>query len=159
MARVGGDEFAILVEELDDNDDASRVADNIVAAMEQPFTLNGHDYFTTASIGIAIAPDHGEDIDVLTKNADIALKSGKDLGRNNYALFQPELSESVEEWIKLEPQLRKAISEKQFRLFYQPQMDRSGNNIIGAEALIRWQHPERDLYHRSTFSVLRKISA
>ncbi|MFT6471238.1 MAG: diguanylate cyclase (GGDEF)-like protein/PAS domain S-box-containing protein [Neptuniibacter pectenicola] len=145
VARVGGDEFAILVEELDDNDDASRVADNIVAAMEQPFTLNGHDYFTTASIGIAIAPDHGEDIDVLTKNADIALNQAKDLGRNNYALFQPELSESVEEWIKLEPQLRKAISEKQFRLFYQPQMDRSGNNIIGAEALIRWQHPERGL--------------
>ena len=145
VARVGGDEFAILVEELEDTIDASAVADKIVTAMEQPFVLNGNDYFTTASIGIALSPDHGEDIDVFTKNADIALNQAKDLGRNNYAFFQPELSESAEEWIKLEPQLRKAIKENQFRLFYQPQMDRRGNNIVGAEALIRWQHPEMGL--------------
>lgn len=107
--------------------------------------MNDNDYFTTASIGIALSPDHGEDIDVLTKNADIALNQAKDLGRNNYAFFQPELSESAEEWIKLEPQLRKAIKENQFKLFYQPQMDRSGNNIVGAEALIRWQHPDMGL--------------
>jgi len=158
IARIGGDEFAILVEELEHAADASAIADKIVDAMEQPFVLNGNDYFTTASIGIALAPDHGDDIDTLSKNADISLNQAKDLGRNNYAFFQPELSESVEEWIKLEPQLRKALLEKQFTLFYQPQMDSTGNNIVGAEALIRWIHPELGIVPPNQFlSIAEEI--
>lgn len=158
VARIGGDEFAILVEELEHAADASAIADKIVNAMEQPFVLNGNDYFTTASIGIALAPDHGDDIDTLGKNADIALYQAKDLGRNNYAFFQPELSESVEEWIKLEPQLRKALAEKQFTLFYQPQMDSTGRKIVGAEALIRWIHPEMGIVSPNQFlSIAEEI--
>lgn len=141
VARIGGDEFAILIEEIEHAADAAAVADKIVAAMEEPFQLNGKDYFTTASIGIALAPDHGDDLDTLTKYADIALNQAKDLGRNNYAFFQPELSETVEEWIKFEPELRKALTENQFVLYYQPQVDGDGTEIIGAEALIRWKHP------------------
>lgn len=151
VARIGGDEFAILVEGLGHAADASAIAEKIVNAMEQPFTLDGNDYFTTASIGIALAPEHGDDIDTLSKNADISVYQAKDLGRNNYAFFQPELSESVEEWIRLEPLLRKALTEEQFTLYYQPQMDSTGNTIIGAEALIRWEHPEMGIVAPNQF--------
>lgn len=141
IARVGGDEFAILVESQEHAADAASIADQVVSALEQPFELDGKTFFTTASIGVALAPDHGEDIDTLTKHADIALNQAKDIGRNNYAFFQPELSETVEEWIKLEPELRNALKQNHLSLHYQPQMDNSGANLIGAEALIRWKHP------------------
>ncbi|WP_415906060.1 EAL domain-containing protein [Neptuniibacter sp. QD72_48] len=158
LARIGGDEFAILLEELEHAADAATIADAIVEAMEQPFQLDGKDYFTTASIGVALSPDHGDDSDTVTKNADIALNQAKDSGRNNYAFFQPELSETVEEWIKLEPELRKAVAEKQFVLFYQPQMDATGEKIIGAEALIRWEHPEMGLMPPGQFlSIAEEI--
>ncbi|EAR62274.1 EAL domain-containing protein [Neptuniibacter caesariensis] len=151
LARVGGDEFAILVEELEHVSDAESIADRLVEAMEQPFTLDGKDYFTTASIGLALAPDHGDDIDTLTKHADIALNQAKDSGRNNFAFFQPELSETVQEWIKLEPELRKALAENQFQLHYQPQVDSTGTAIVGAEALIRWHHPEMGIIPPNQF--------
>ncbi|PIE25121.1 MAG: diguanylate cyclase [Neptuniibacter caesariensis] len=141
LARVGGDEFAILVEGLEHVSDAASIADKIVEVLEQPFNFNGKDFFSTGSIGIALAPDHGNDIDTLTKHADIALNQAKDRGRNNYAFFQPELSETVEEWIKLEPELRRAVSDNQFQLYFQAQVDNTGSHIVGAEALIRWQHP------------------
>jgi len=158
LARIGGDEFAILVEEIEHAADAAAIADEMVEIMEQPFELEGKEYFTTASIGIALSPDHGSDLDTLVKNADIALNQAKDSGRNNYAFFQPKLSETVEEWIKLEPQLRKAMAEEQFVLYYQPQMDKTGEKIIGAEALIRWQHPDMGLVPPGQFlSIAEEI--
>ncbi len=142
VARIGGDEFAVLVRSVAHAPDAEQVAQHIVGMMEAPFELNGRHYFTTTSIGIALAPDHGSDSEALLKHADMALYQVKGSGRNNYALYQPELTASVEEWITLEPALRTALEQQQFELYYQPQMNMTGEHILGAEALLRWQHPE-----------------
>jgi len=151
VARIGGDEFAVLVNTIAHAPDAEQVANHIVALMEEPFKLNGRNYFTTASIGIALAPEHGDNSDSLLKHADIALYGAKDRGRNNYAIYQRELTETVEEWVTLEPALREALQKNQLELYYQPQMDSEGQRIIGAEALIRWQHPEMGLISPGRF--------
>ncbi|WP_051560508.1 sensor domain-containing phosphodiesterase [Marinobacterium jannaschii] len=151
VARIGGDEFAVLVNTVAHAPDAEQVAKHIVALMEEPFKLNGRHYFTTASIGIALAPEHGDNSDSLLKHADIALYGAKDRGRNNYAFYQRELTRSVEEWVSLEPALREALQNNQLELYYQPQMDGEGQRIVGAEALIRWQHPELGLISPGRF--------
>ena len=151
VARIGGDEFAVLVNTVAHAPDAEQVANHIVALMEEPFKLDGRNYFTTASIGIALAPEHGDNSDSLLKHADIALYGAKDRGRNNYAFYQRELTRSVEEWVSLEPALREALQNNQLELYYQPQMDGEGQRIIGAEALIRWQHPELGLISPGRF--------
>lgn len=141
LARIGGDEFAILLENIEHAADASEQAEKLIAVMQHPFLLDEQEYFCTASIGIALSPDHTESLDELFQQADIALNQAKGQGKNKFAFFQPALSETVEEWIKLEPLLRKAVAEKQFVIYYQPQFDRTGTQLRGAEALIRWQHP------------------
>ncbi|WP_286237353.1 putative bifunctional diguanylate cyclase/phosphodiesterase [Neptuniibacter halophilus] len=142
LARLGGDEFAIL---LSNNPEAARIAREIGSALEQPFRLGEKEFFSSASIGIATAPEHGEDLETLSKHADIALNQVKASGRNHYAFFQPEQCARLEAWVELEPALRRALDEGQLRLHYQPQIESRTGRITGAEALVRWQHPEQGL--------------
>ncbi|SFG05450.1 sensor domain-containing phosphodiesterase [Neptunomonas qingdaonensis] len=141
LARVGGDEFAIMIENCPHQGEAERVAMRIVNALETAVDLDGHNFFTTASIGITLYPQHGFDSETLIKNADAAVHQAKDDGRNNYAFYQPEQTHVIEQWVRLEPELRRALALDQFRVFYQPQLDAVSGKISGVEALLRWQHP------------------
>ena len=141
LARVGGDEFAIMIENCPHQGEAERVAMRIVSALETAVDLDGHNFFTTASIGITLYPQHGFDSETLIKNADAAVHQAKDDGRNNYAFYQPEQTHVIEQWVRLEPELRRALALDQFRVFYQPQIDAVSGKISGVEALLRWQHP------------------
>ena len=151
LARVGGDEFAIMVEHCANQGDAERTALQIVQQLENPFDLDGHRFFTTASIGVTLYPQHGFDSETLIKNADTAVHRAKDRGRNNYAFYRPEQTEVIEQWVRLEPELRKALKLNQFKVYYQPQIDASTGRISGVEALIRWQHPTEGMMSPALF--------
>lgn len=151
LARLGGDEFAILLPMVDNQQDAEQIAQLLVALLDRPFEVCGRRYFTTASIGVALAPDHGSSLDVLIKHADTALHHAKNRGRNAYSVYQPKLGKQVDNWLKLEPELRNALENDQFLLHYQPQVDGASGKIIGAEALIRWQHPEFGMVSPGSF--------
>ena len=151
LARLGGDEFAILAPMIDNLQDAEQMAQRLVSTMDRAFEINGKRYFITASVGVALAPQHGNSVDQLAKHADTALHHAKKHGRNAYRLYQPELGEQVETWLKLEPELRNALENQQFVLHYQPQVDGANGKIVGAEALIRWQHPELGMVSPGSF--------
>ncbi len=145
VARLGGDEFAVILEFINDTSDMITIANNIIKAFESPFTIDNNELFSGVSIGISIYPDDANDIAGLLKNADIAMYKAKDSGRSNWILYSQEMSEHVRKRQELEMPLRRALEKEQFVLFYQPQLDLSSGKIVGAEALIRWNHPEKGL--------------
>jgi diguanylate cyclase (GGDEF)-like protein len=145
VARVGGDEFAIILSDLTQLADAAMVAQAICEAIRAPCDLSGHAVPIDTSIGIAIGPDDGADPDELLKNADLALYRAKAEGRGTYRFFEPEMDAMVQARRTLECELRLALAEGQFILHYQPIMDLGDNVISCCEALVRWQHPERGL--------------
>lgn len=151
LARLGGDEFAILLPMTSTQQDAERIAQQLITVLDRSFEVCGRRYFTTASIGIAIAPDHGAQAEQLIRHADTALHHAKKNGRNAYCFYRPQLGRQVETWTKLEPELRNALEKNEFVLFYQPQVDGHSGQIIGAEALIRWLHPEFGLVSPGDF--------
>lgn len=144
IARMGGDEFAIILEDITDAQDVGPVASKILEAIAQPFTLNGHEVFVTASIGIAVRPP--SEGDVMVKEADTAMYRAKDLGRGRrgrgtYQFYTREMNTRISERLILEGGLRRALAREQLFLHYQPQVDLATGEIVGAEALLRWQHP------------------
>jgi diguanylate cyclase (GGDEF)-like protein len=148
VARLGGDEFVVLLEELGELPEAAAarakmVAEKILAVMSQPYDLAGHECFITASIGITIIGDREENTDEVLKEADIAMYQAKAAGRNTLHFFEPALQTAVNARAAIEAELRTAIKEKQFLLFYQPQIDRGV--VTGVEALVRWNHPVRSI--------------
>lgn len=151
LARVGGDEFAILLPMVSSEQEAIAIAERLIQVMEAPFNIDGRRYFSSVSIGIAQAPHHGDDTATLVKNVDIALHHIKKHSRAHYQLFTPDLLHQVEEWIRLEPELRNALSQNQFVLYYQPQINGKDGSIVGAEALIRWCHPELGMVSPARF--------
>ena len=140
LARQGGDEFLILLPDIDSIDTVILVASRLLNTMRQPFYHKDIEYFVTGSIGITIAPVDGLYPDILIKNADMAMYRAKKLGRNNFQFFTAELDGQAHRRISLEAKLRKAIEMEEFELFYQPQVGSRGGLIFGAEALIRWRH-------------------
>lgn len=144
LARIGGDEFLLLISYLDSSLEATRVADKLLNALEAPFSVDTHELTLSGSIGIAVFPADGDDFDTLVRHADAAMFAAKEAGRNAWKLFSQEMDEHSLANLRLEEQLRHAVSQGQLCLHYQPQVDEEGR-IIGAEALIRWQHPERGL--------------
>lgn len=140
LARHGGDEFLILLGEIESVEDASMIAMRLLSSLQEPFTHDGTEYFITASVGITIAPEDGSSPEILIKNADMALYRAKNLGRNNFQFFTPELDSKAHRRVSLEAQLRKGLELGEFELHYQPQVHCTTNTIIGAEALIRWRH-------------------
>jgi diguanylate cyclase (GGDEF)-like protein/PAS domain S-box-containing protein len=145
LARQGGDEFTIVLPELRDRGDASMVADKFLECLQLPFDLDGHEVHISASIGIAIYPTHGESIDELLRHADIAMYQVKGEGKNGHAFYDPSMQDASHQKIALEQSLRRALENDELEMHYQPQIDAVSGRIVGAEALMRWNHPTRGL--------------
>ncbi|PJZ83496.1 sensor domain-containing protein [Leptospira harrisiae] len=143
VARFGGDEFAILKVDVPNKSAAAEFAQKILDILSQPFHIMGRDLFTTISMGIALSPNDGISSSELLKNSDMAMYKAKELGRNNYKFYTNELILRSEKRLYIENSLRKAIQNEELVLFFQPKISTITNQVCGAEALIRWKHPER----------------
>jgi len=145
LSRHGGDEFTILLENINTPLDAANIAQNILDTLKVPFTIENHQFYMTASIGITIVPDDSSDPETLIRFADIAMYKAKDSGRNCYAFYTQDLSTQARERILLEHDLRNAIRKHEFVLYYQPQINVLDKKVVGAEALLRWNHPQKGM--------------
>lgn len=145
VARLGGDEFAITLENLRTELEISMVARRFIAEISAPISQQDHKLYVTASIGIALYPSNGQDVESLMWAAHIAMVQAKSLGRNQYAFYSPNMNARAVELLILENDLRTALDEGQFELYYQPQVHLDSGLMIGAEALLRWNHPVRGL--------------
>ncbi|MBZ5689326.1 MAG: EAL domain-containing protein [Acidobacteriia bacterium] len=151
VARLGGDEFLIVLTKVNDTPDVAVAAERFMDAMTAPFIIQGHSLGLSCSLGISIFPDHGADGDTLMTNADAAMYSAKDIGRNNFQLFTADMNSEAAERLALENGLRSALAKNELFVVYQPQMDIVSGKITGLEALLRWQHPELGLVPPSRF--------
>jgi diguanylate cyclase (GGDEF)-like protein len=149
-ARVGGDEF-VLIASVREPADASIIAEKLVAAIDNPFNIAGHDLRVSASIGIALYPDDGADVEALLKNADVAMYHAKSIGRNQACFFEGAMNTHTEDHLALLQDLRLARKRRQFVLHYQPKFVAPSGPITGVEALLRWNHPTRGLIPPDTF--------
>ena len=157
-ARVGGDEFVVMLEDLSENaqeaaNQAKSVGKKIQAALNQTYLLAGQEHRVTASIGITLFNGHQETVEDLLQRADLAMSQAKQAGRSTLRFFDPDVQAAVSARAAMERELRKAIDDGQFVLFYQPQVDAT-SRIVGAEALLRWRHPERGLVPPGDFIPL-----
>ncbi len=143
VARLGGDEFVVLQTVGEDRDAIDRLARDILGAVARPLTLDGNEVVPSTSIGIAIAPQDGEESGTLLRSADLALYRAKEAGRGTYAFFEESLNERAQQRRQLEADLRLALERGEFELVYQPLFDLEQNRICSFEALLRWRHPER----------------
>lgn len=142
VARLGGDEFIIIAPRLQDSAEVLGIAKRMLAAVAAPVQLDGHEFVVQASVGIAVYPDHGETAEQITRYADGALYRAKDAGRNNVQFYTRDITDSAVERLRLEADLRCGISREELDVYYQPKIDLATGRIVGAEALLRWQHPE-----------------
>ncbi len=154
VARLGGDEFVVMVEEFSGPRDAIAVAQKILTNLGRPLVLEGQELLPSASIGIAIAPEDGADVEMLLKNADIAMYRAKDQGRNNYQFYSSQMNKHTFERLAMESSLRKAIERGDFLLHYQPKLHLESGTISGVEALVRWQHPDLGMVPPAQFIPL-----
>lgn len=145
LARFGGDEFTLLLDQLVTDDDVSIVGSKIIDALKVPFRVSERELFISTSIGISIYPDDGSDADTLIRNADTAMYRAKEQGRDNFQMYAPAMNEQAVQRLALEQLLRKALSQNELVVFYQPLVDGDKHRVTGAEALIRWNHPELGL--------------
>ncbi len=158
VARLGGDEFVIMLEDLNDQDleaaaQAESIANKIIQALNEPYLLATHEHHSTPSIGVTLFNDHHTGIEELLKQADISMYQAKKAGRNTIRFFNPQMQASITERVSLERALNKALELQQLQLYYQVQVDHLGQPI-GAEALIRWQHPDLGLVSPAQFIPL-----
>jgi diguanylate cyclase (GGDEF)-like protein len=154
LSRQGGDEFVILLYQTRDIGIIGSIARYLTEAFTEPFDLEHYTINTTFSIGISVYPNDGDNFDVLLKNADTALYQAKDSGRDTYRFFSEQMQRDAQAQLHLQGQLRHALKHQEFRLYYQPQIQLDTEAMIGVEALIRWQHPQRGLLAPSEFIVL-----
>lgn len=154
VARLGGDEFTILINPLPSTKTASVVAEHVLDAMSEPFLVEGLENVLSASIGIAVYPSDGASADELMRNADTAMYRAKDSGRGTCVFFEESMNAEVVKRSTLERELRHAISEQQFILHYQPQVDPRTKKVHGVEALLRWRHPERGIVGPNSFVLV-----
>ncbi len=155
IARQGGDEFVVLLEDFGyDEQYLAAVARKVLAALAQPFLLLGQEVFISASIGISVYPRDGQDMHVLLKNADIAMYRAKEQGKNTFQFYASESNIHSFERLALENSLRKALERGEFVLHYQPKVDLASNLVVGAEALVRWKHPDLGMVSPAQFIPL-----
>lgn len=151
VSRLGGDEFVILLNGIEDENDAVSVAHKVIRVLSIPIPLEGSEVNIGASLGISIYPENGTDSATLIKNADAAMYHAKENGRNQFQFFSPSMNEKAYEQIAIENDLRRALRNQEFFLQYQPQVDLASGAIVGVEALIRWRHPEHGLVSPGRF--------
>ena len=151
VVRLGGDEFAIVQTAIKDREDVADLVTRMYRAIRQPYECLGHQVTTDASVGIALAPQHGGDLDQLLKNADLAMYAAKAAGRRTYRFFEPEMDARVKARRVLEMDLRQAIADGGLEVYYQPCVNLQDNRITGCEALLRWRHAERGMISPAEF--------
>jgi diguanylate cyclase (GGDEF)-like protein/PAS domain S-box-containing protein len=154
LARLGGDEFTVTLSEAGRSDEVAKVASRVLDIVSQPYRLEGQDVTVTASLGISLFPEDGDNVETLLMNADTAMYHAKDSGRNAYAFFSHGMNVDAAARLALENRLRHALDRREFMLHYQPQVDIAGGRLVGAEALIRWYHPELGLVPPDKFIPL-----
>ncbi|WP_367618961.1 EAL domain-containing response regulator [Pelotalea chapellei] len=154
LARLGGDEFVTILIGVSSEDGITTVAKKVLALIAEPMYIDGHEIYTSGSIGIAVYPMDGEDGHTLLKHADLAMYQAKEQDRNNFQFFSREMNTKVLERMMLETSMRKALDREEFFLVYQPQVDVRSGRIIGMEALLRWQHPDMGLLGPDKFIYL-----
>ena len=158
VARLGGDEFAVLLPRVDSDELAKALAQRVYSALQLPFSLHGQEVFITSSIGIVLAPEHGDDHDTLLKNADMAMYQSKDQGRNRFGFYTRALHEDLSARLKLENDLHGALARDELLLEFQPLVALADRRVIGVEALVRWDHPELGRLQPDTFIGLAEAS-
>lgn len=154
VARLGGDEFALVLSNLSHGEDAVEVARKILLATQEPFDIGGHGALVTASIGIAVFPDDGDEPNTLIRNADAAMYKAKESGRNTHRFYQAEMTQAAQSRLSIERGLRRGIENQEFEVWYQPQISLESGRYLGAEALVRWRDPERGLVPPNDFIPL-----
>jgi diguanylate cyclase (GGDEF)-like protein/PAS domain S-box-containing protein len=158
IARLGGDEFIVMVEEVAGAHDAALVAEKLTSIFQKPIPLEGHELYITSSIGICLYPLDGADPNTLVRNADAAMYRAKNHGRNQFHFYEQEMTAYAFERLELDSAVRKALVNEEFFLCYQPQVDLCTREVIGAEALVRWNHPEHGVLPPSRFISLAEES-
>jgi diguanylate cyclase (GGDEF)-like protein len=154
VGRVGGDEFVIILNGQSNEEVIFRAMQRIAARVAEPITIEGKELYVTCSAGISLYPQDGEDVDTLLKNADAAMYRAKEHGRNNFQFYTSEMNERVNERLQMENALRRALERQEFLLHYQSKIDLKTGAIVGAEALVRWMHPEWGLVRPARFIPL-----
>ena len=145
ICRIGGDEFAVILESKGAATEGESIADKILATLTAPFPVDVHEIHVTASVGISVYPRDAADLATLTRNADTAMYQAKNEGKNAYATFHPEMDKRAQKRLSIESNLRKALERSELTLHYQPQVHLQSGSIVGVEALLRWNHPELGL--------------
>ena len=158
ICRQGGDEFIILLNDVRDSEAVSRIAEKIHLRMTEPVLVGKHQLSTSFSIGIALGPDDASDFDTLLQKADTAMYHAKEAGRNSHRFFTEQMNRQVVEHLTLENKLRRALDNREFVLYYQPQIDLAEGRIVGVEALIRWNSPEDGLVSPGRFIPVAEAS-
>ena len=154
IARMGGDEFLVILPEVGHPTNAAHLAQKFLEALSKPFALEGHDVYVSGSIGITLYPSDSDDMNMLIKNADTAMYHAKAQGKNNFKFFTEGINRSTVERFKLESRFRRALDKLEFHLNYQPKVDLTSGRICGMEALLRWYHPEQGSINPSLFIPL-----
>ncbi|MDO3377581.1 putative bifunctional diguanylate cyclase/phosphodiesterase [Geoalkalibacter halelectricus] len=154
VARLGGDEFVVILEGIEDLNAVALVARNILRNLSRPFQVGPHDLYVTSSIGISLFPGDAQSVEGLMKHADVAMYRAKEEGRNNYQFYRPDMHVRTPEMLIMESNLRRAMSENQLQLYYQPQYDLASRQLIGLEALVRWKHPVHGMISPADFIPL-----
>ena len=154
LSRFGGDEFTLLLPDISSKEDARKIARKVINVLKEPFTLGEHEIFVGVSVGIAMYQKAGISLEQLIQNADIAMYHVKGRGKDGYQFFSDSMNITSSNRLKLERDMRNALENEEFHVYYQPQIDAKTNDIIGVEALIRWHHPKRGIIYPSEFLPL-----
>jgi diguanylate cyclase (GGDEF)-like protein len=151
VSRLGGDEFTVMLANVSDDIHVSIIAKNILAQLSKPFVLQGHEIYTSASIGITITPTDGADVNTLLKNADMAMYEAKDHGRNTFRFFTSHMTDRARQFMEIDKDIRMALTQDELEVYFQPIYATQDRKLKGVEALVRWQHPQRGLILPSDF--------
>lgn len=154
LARIGGDEFALIYPDVRHEDDLERLSEEVIGSLRAPFRVGDHELLLGASVGICEFPEHGRELAILINHADLAMQQAKRLGGNQWRRYSPDMRSATVEQLHLENSLRKAIFRDEFVVHYQPKLSLASQRIVGMEALVRWQHPTLGLLHPGKFIPL-----
>lgn len=158
VARLGGDEFTVITGMLESRQDAEAMAKKLLSTLTQPYEIDGNELSVTASIGVSFFPEDGDTSEILLRNADSAMYEAKRGGSNNYRLYNPTMTEEIYERFIINEDLKDAINKGQLELYFQPQIGLRSNEILGAEVLLRWNHPERGIISPNKFIPVAESS-